>query len=88
VYRVQRMPMTEAAIDTRWHGDLYVQLGEPLAQDKWLVRIWGGPFVTWIWFGCMFMGLGGIWAITDKRYRQRVTRASGASSHAATGTTA
>jgi cytochrome c-type biogenesis protein CcmF len=88
VYRVQRMPMTEAAIDTRWHGDLYVQLGEPLAQDKWLVRIWVKPYVTWIWFGCMFMGLGGIWAITDKRYRQRVTRASGASSHAATGTTA
>ena len=74
VYRVQRMPMTEAAIDTRWHGDLYVQLGEPLAQEKWLVRIWVKPFVTWIWFGCLFMGLGGIWAITDRRYRQRATR--------------
>ena len=74
VYRVQRMPMTEAAIDTRWHGDLYVQLGEPLAQEKWLVRIWVKPFVTWIWFGCLFMGLGGIWAITDRRYRLRATR--------------
>jgi cytochrome c-type biogenesis protein CcmF len=83
VYRVQRMPMTEAAIDTRWHGDLYVQMGEPLAQDKWLVRIWVKPFVTWIWIGCMFMGLGGIWAITDRRYRQRVTRSSTAPTGAA-----
>jgi cytochrome c-type biogenesis protein CcmF len=75
--------MTEAAIDTRWHGDLYVQMGEPLAQDKWLVRIWVKPFVTWIWIGCMFMGLGGIWAITDRRYRQRVTRSSTAPTGAA-----
>lgn len=72
VYRVQRMPMTEAAIDTRWYGDLYVQMGEPLAQEKWLIRIWIKPFVSWIWIGCVFMSLGGVWAVTDKRYRQRV----------------
>ncbi len=76
VYKVQRNPMTEAAIDSRIHGDLYVQLGEPLPGDKWLVRIWVKPFVTWIWIGCLFMGLGGIWAVTDRRYRQRATRSS------------
>jgi cytochrome c-type biogenesis protein CcmF len=74
VYKVQRNPMTEAAIDSRLHGDLYVQLGEPLADEKWLVRIWVKPFVAWIWFGCLFMGLGGMWAITDRRYRARATR--------------
>ncbi len=74
VYKVQRNPMTEAAIDTRVRGDLYVQLGEPLADEKWLVRIWVKPFVAWIWFGCLFMGLGGMWAITDRRYRNRATR--------------
>ncbi len=74
VYKVQRNPMTEAAIDSRIHGDLYVQLGEPVAGDKWLVRIWVKPFVAWIWGGCLLMGLGGIWAVTDRRYRVRATR--------------
>ena len=74
IYKVQKNPMTEAAIDSRIHGDLYVQLGEPLPGDKWLVRIWVKPFVAWIWVGCLFMGLGGMWAVTDRRYRARATR--------------
>ena len=76
VYRVQRNPMTEAAIDSRIRGDLYVQLGEPIKGDTWLVRIWVKPFVSWIWVGCLFMGLGGMWAVTDRRYRARATSAS------------
>ena len=38
------------------------------------MRIWVKPFVAWIWFGCMFMGLGGMWAVTDRRYRSRATQ--------------
>ena len=76
VYRVQRNPMTEAAIDSRIQGDLYVQMGEVIEGDKWLVRIWVKPFVAWIWVGCLLMGLGGIWAVTDRRYRVRATSSS------------
>ena len=75
VYRVQRNPMTEAAIDTRIQGDLYVQMGEVIKGDTWLVRIWVKPFVSWIWFGCLLMGLGGLLAVTDRRYRARATQA-------------
>jgi cytochrome c-type biogenesis protein CcmF len=71
-YRVQRMPMTEAAIDSRIKGDLYVQLGEVIKGDTWLVRIWVKPFVSWIWFGCLLMGLGGLLAATDRRYRAKL----------------
>ena len=72
IYRVQRNPMTEAAIESRIYGDLYVQLGEVISGGTWLVRIWVKPFVSWIWFGCLLMGLGGMLAITDRRYRARV----------------
>jgi len=71
IYRVQRNPMTEAAIYTRVRGDLYVQMGEVIEGETWLVRIWVKPFVSWIWFGCLVMGLGGILAITDRRYRAK-----------------
>jgi len=77
VYRIQRNPMTEAAIDSRIKGDLYVQLGEVIKGDTWLVRIWVKPFVSWIWFGCLMMGLGGMLAVTDRRYRVRATQPGG-----------
>lgn len=87
IYRVQRNPMTEAAIDSRIHGDLYVQMGEVIEGDKWLVRIWVKPFVAWIWFGCLMMGLGGIWAVTDRRYRVRSTATAADRTTGSTSTT-
>ena len=69
LYNVQRMPMTEAGIDTGLLRDLYVSLGEPLAQGAWSVRIYYKPFVDWIWGGALFMALGGLLAVTDRRYR-------------------
>ncbi|MGH8731814.1 MAG: cytochrome c-type biogenesis CcmF C-terminal domain-containing protein, partial [Burkholderiales bacterium] len=35
----------------------------------WVVRIYHKPFVDWIWGGAFLMALGGILAITDRRYR-------------------
>jgi cytochrome c-type biogenesis protein CcmF len=83
VYRVQRNPMTEAPIHSRIQGDLYVQMGEVIQGQSWLVRIWVKPFVSWIWAGCLLMGLGGVLAVTDRRYRSRSTASSRASAAAA-----
>ena len=69
VYRVQQSPMTEAAIRSRVNRDLYVSLGEPVGGNAWIVRIYVKPFVTWIWGGCVIMALGGLLAVTDRRYR-------------------
>ena len=68
-YQVQQMPMTEAAIDTGLTRDLYVSLGEPVDGGAWVVRVYHKPFVDWIWGGAFLMALGGILAISDKRYR-------------------
>jgi cytochrome c-type biogenesis protein CcmF len=69
IYRVQRMPMTEAAIDAGFTRDLYVSLGEALADGAWTLRIYHKPFVNWIWGGAMLMALGGALAASDRRYR-------------------
>jgi cytochrome c-type biogenesis protein CcmF len=68
-FTVQQMPMTEAAIDTGVTRDLYVSLGEPLPDGAWVVRVYYKPFVSWIWGGAFLMALGGIIAVTDRRYR-------------------
>ena len=69
MYTVSRMPMTEAAIDAGVTRDLYAALGEQLDNGAWAVRIYYKPFVRWIWFGGVFMALGGVLAMLDKRYR-------------------
>jgi len=69
-YNASGMPMTEAAIRTGLLRDLYVSLGEPIPDtEAWAVRVYIKPFVDWIWAGCFLMALGGILAITDRRYR-------------------
>ena len=73
VYRVQRNPMTEAAISPGLTHDLYVSLGEPVEGNAWIVRVYFKPFVDWIWGGCLMMAFGGALAITDRRYRSRQT---------------
>jgi len=72
LYRVQSMPMTEAAIRPSLTGDVYVSLGEPLSETAWVVRAQVKPFVDWIWAGCLLMAAGGLLALTDRRYRVRV----------------
>jgi cytochrome c-type biogenesis protein CcmF len=61
--------MTEADIDSGVTRDLYVSLGEPVGQGAWVVRVYYKPFVDWIWAGCFLMALGGVVAVSDKRYR-------------------
>ena len=71
VYRVQNNPMTEAAIDAKLHRDLFIALGEPLDnQGAWAVRIYYKPFIRCIWLGAIIMAIGGVFAASDRRYRQ------------------
>jgi cytochrome c-type biogenesis protein CcmF len=73
IYAASSMPMTEAAIDTGFLRDVYVSLGEPIDKARpeaaWAVRVYYKPFVDWIWGGCVLMALGGLIAMTDRRYR-------------------
>jgi cytochrome c-type biogenesis protein CcmF len=71
VYRVQQNPMTEAAIDTGLTRDLYVALGDTEDGLSWIVRVYVKPFIDWIWGGCVLMAIGGVLAVSDRRYRQR-----------------
>ena len=73
IYPTSSMPMTEAAIDVGFLRDIYVSLGEPIDKARvggaWVVRVYFKPFVDWIWGGCLLMALGGLLAISDRRYR-------------------
>ncbi|AER31850.1 heme lyase CcmF/NrfE family subunit [Pantoea ananatis] len=70
-YSAARTMMTEAAIDGGFTRDLYAALGEELSDGSWAVRIYYKPFVRWIWFGGLFMAVGGLFCLLDPRYRSR-----------------
>jgi cytochrome c-type biogenesis protein CcmF len=68
-YQTARNMMTEADIDPGLFRDLYVALGEPIDADAWAVRVQYKPFVRWVWFGGLFIAIGGIITLLDRRYR-------------------
>ena len=60
---------TEAALLTRWNGQLYVVLGQEADDGRWQLRIWWKPFVTLIWLGGMMIALGGALALIGRERR-------------------
>ena len=70
IYVSSRMTMTEAAIRYGFTGDVYVALGEPMADGAWSVQLHIKPYVGWIWAGALFMALGGGLAAIGLRTRR------------------
>ena len=60
---------TEAALLTRWNGQLYVVLGQEAEEGRWQVRVWWKPFVTLIWLGGGLIALGGALALIGRERR-------------------
>ena len=67
-YPVQRIPTTEAGINSTLTRDLYIALGDAQG-DGWTIRTYVKPFAVWIWIGCMVMAMGGILSMSDRRLR-------------------
>ena len=67
-YPVPPMVTTEAAIRPTLGGDLYVVIGEAQG-DGWAARLYFKPLVQWIWGGGLFMVLGGMLSLSDRRHR-------------------
>jgi cytochrome c-type biogenesis protein CcmF len=69
-YRAREQVMTEAAIDMGFTRHVYVSLAEQLPDGAWGARVQVKPFISWIWYGCVFIALGGFVALSDRRYRR------------------
>ena len=57
---------SESALLTRWDGQLYAVIGNQAEDGRWQIRVWWKPFVTFIWYGGLLIGLGGILAIAGR----------------------
>ncbi|WP_285710868.1 heme lyase CcmF/NrfE family subunit [Erythrobacter oryzae] len=57
---------SESALLTKWNGQLYAVIGNQAEDGRWQVRIWWKPFVTFIWYGGLLIGFGGILSIVGR----------------------
>ncbi|MCX7559494.1 heme lyase CcmF/NrfE family subunit [Sulfitobacter sp. F26204] len=68
-YPVAQMPTTEAGIDSDFLRDVYVVIGDQQNNGGWTVRTYIKPLTAWIWLGCAMMALGGVFSLSDRRFR-------------------
>ncbi len=57
---------SEAALLSRWNGQLYAVIGDEAEGGRWQLRLWWKPFVTWIWYGGILIALGGLLALLGR----------------------
>ena len=57
---------SESALLTRWNGQLYTVIGGEAEGDRWQLRLWWKPFVTWIWYGGALIAFGGLLALIGR----------------------
>jgi cytochrome c-type biogenesis protein CcmF len=57
---------SESALLTRWNGQLYTVIGGATDDGRWQLRLWWKPFVTFIWFGGLLIGLGGLLSLIGR----------------------
>ena len=64
------METSEAALLTRWNGQLYSVIGGEAPNEngvgRWQLRLWWKPFVTWIWYGGVLIAFGGLLALIGR----------------------
>ncbi len=63
------MTTNQAAISTFWNGQLYLTVGEPTEESRFLIRMWWKPFVTLIWLGGAMIALGGVLSLLGRVQR-------------------
>ncbi len=68
-YPVSQQETTEAGIKNGWLEDLYIVIGTNDGKNGQTVRIYLMPLVSWIWMGVLIMVLGGLFSLTDRRFR-------------------
>ena len=62
---------TEAAILETFAGDIYVVLGDPVADGGWGTRLTFNPLIWWIWGGAFLGVLGGLVSIAERARPRR-----------------
>lgn len=62
---------SEAALLTKWNGQLYAVLGTQNDDGRWQLRVWWKPFVPFIWYGSIIIAFGGALSLIGRGKRRK-----------------
>ena len=68
-FRPSGIPTTEVGLHQTLAGDVYVVMGDPSPGGGRSLRLYYNPLVNFIWLGALAMFAGGIFSLSDRRYR-------------------
>ncbi len=68
-FKPSGMPTTEVGLLQKLSGDVYIAMGDTSADGGRVVRLYVNPLVNMIWLGGLFMFIGGLLSLSDRRYR-------------------
>ena len=66
---ISNQQTTEAAIHTHFLYDYHFIIGEQADNGQYLIRLQKKPLVLWLWIGAILMIIGGVFSLTDRRWR-------------------
>ena len=67
IYNQPEQLTTEAAIHSNLWSDIYLVIGDgPNNEGAYTVRAFFEPFIPFLWYGVLIMGIGGILSLTDR----------------------
>ncbi len=69
IFQPNSIPTTEVGLHQTAAGDLYVVMGDDTGGGARAMRMYFNPLVNLIWLGALMMFAGGIFSLTDRRYR-------------------
>ena len=70
IYNQPEQLTTEAAIHSNLWSDIYLVIGDgPNNDGAYTVRAFFEPFIPFLWYGVLIMGMGGILSLTDRSLR-------------------
>jgi len=82
-YTTPPMATTEAAIHTTGGTDYYAVIGDSSPESgegAFVTRFYVEPFVPFLWYGALLMGVGGLVSLSDRRHRVGAPRRARAAS--------
>ena len=75
MYPTEGQAVSYTSIRTTGFSDLYMALGDDRGGGRWTLRAYVNPLAPFIWFGGMFMALGGFASLWS-RLRLKIANAA------------